>query len=162
MNPKLYNPRSETDCQIEVFDALLLNVWKWQAVLAMDDRYFHSAFKYVSFNMTFFVVVCHFCFKILPDSNKRFPLFVCQIPIIWENETSQMGGFPWLIKDQRNFYSNTFFKLFTNSVSAHSKIKCSRFFYTQNDTIFFIPPVGNLPKIEECLYLTATMECNSF
>ena len=26
------------------------------------------------------------------------------------------------IKDQRNFYSNTFFKLFANSVSAHSKI----------------------------------------
>ena len=32
----------------------------------------------------------------------------------------------------------------------------------QNDIIFFIPPVGNLPEIEECLYLTATMECNSF
>ena len=25
-----------------------------------------------------------------------------------------------------------------------------------------IPPVGDLPEIEECLYLTTTMECNSF
>ena len=24
--------------------------------------------------------------------------------------------------------------------------------------IFFIPPVGDLPEIEECLYLTTTME----
>ena len=48
---------------------------KYKAVLAMDDRYFHSAFMYVSFNMPFVVVVCHFCFTILPDSNKRFPLF---------------------------------------------------------------------------------------
>ena len=27
--------------------------------------------------------------------------------------------------------------------------------YEQNDIIFFTPPVGNLPEIEECLYLTA-------
>ena len=31
---------------------------------AMDDRYFHSAFIYVSFNMPFSIVLCHFCFKI--------------------------------------------------------------------------------------------------
>ena len=37
-----------------VFGALLLNARRWQAVLAMDDRYFHSAFMYVSFNMPFF------------------------------------------------------------------------------------------------------------
>ena len=46
---------------------------KWEVLL--DDRYFHSAFMYVSFNMPFFVVLCHFCFTISPDSNKRFPLF---------------------------------------------------------------------------------------
>ena len=65
------------------------------------------------------------------------------------------------IKDQRSFYSNTFFNVFANSVSAHSKI-CSRFSYQQNDIIFFIPSVGDLSEIEECLYLTTTMECNSF
>ena len=67
------------------------------------------------------------------------------------------------IKDQKNFYSNTFFKVFTNFVSAHSKI-CLRFFYELNDINFFIPLVGDLPEIEneECLYLTTTMECNSF
>ena len=54
LNPKLYNPRSETDRQIQVFGALLFNAPKWQTVLAMDDRYFHSAFMYVSFNMPFF------------------------------------------------------------------------------------------------------------
>ena len=35
-------------------------------------------------------------------------------------------------------------------------------FAHQNDINFFIPPVGDLPEIEECLYLTTTMECNSF
>ena len=30
------------------------------------------------------------------------------------------------------------------------------------DIIFSIPPVGDLPEIEECLYLATTMECNSF
>ena len=34
--------------------------------------------------------------------------------------------------------------------------------YEQNDINFFIPLVGDLPEIEECLYLTTTMECNSF
>ena len=66
------------------------------------------------------------------------------------------------IKDQRNFCSNTFFKVFANFVSAYSKIWCSRFFYEQNDINFFIPPVGDLPEIKECLYLTTLMECNSF
>ena len=66
------------------------------------------------------------------------------------------------IKDQRKFCSNTLFKVFANFVSAHSKIWCSRFFYEQNDINFFIPPVGDLPEIEECLYLTTTMKCNSF
>ena len=56
------------------------------------------------------------------------------------------------IKDQRNFWLNTFFKAFVNSVSVHSKVRCLRFSYEQNDIIFFIPPVGDLPEIEECLY----------
>ena len=60
------------------------------------------------------------------------------------------------IKDERNFCSNTFLKVFANFVSAHSKI------YKQNDINFFIPLIGDLPEIEECLYLTTTMECNSF
>ena len=55
------------------------------------------------------------------------------------------------IKDQRNFCLNTFFEVFANFVSAHSKIWCLRFFYKQNDINFFIPPVGDLPEIEECL-----------
>ena len=67
-----------------------------------------------------------------------------------------------LIKDQTNFCSNTLFKVFANSVSANFKIQCSRFSYKQNDIIFFIPLVGDLPEIEEYLYLTTTMECNSF
>ena len=62
------------------------------------------------------------------------------------------------IKDQRNFCSNAFFKMFASFVSAHSKIWCSRFIYEQNDINFFIPPVGDLLEIEECLYLTTTME----
>ena len=66
------------------------------------------------------------------------------------------------IKDQRNFCSNTFFQVFANFVSAHSKIWCSRFSYEKNDITFFIPQVGDLPEIEECLFLTTTMECNSF
>ena len=66
------------------------------------------------------------------------------------------------IKDQRNLCSNTFFNVFINFVSAHSKIWCSCFFYEQNDINFFIPLVGDLPEIDECLYLTPTMECNSF
>ena len=36
------------------------------------------------------------------------------------------------IKDQRNFFSNTFFKVFANSVSAHSKILCLHFSYKQH------------------------------
>ena len=66
------------------------------------------------------------------------------------------------IKYRRNFCSKTFFKVFANSGSAHSKIWCSRFSYEQNDIIFFIPPVGDLPEIKEFLYLTTTMEWNSF
>ena len=63
------------------------------------------------------------------------------------------------IKDQKNFCSNTFFKVFAIFVSAYSKI---RFSYEQNDIIcFFIPSVGDFPEIEELLYLTTTMECNS-
>ena len=45
--------------------------------------------------------------------------------------------------------------VFASSPSVHSKIS-SHFSYLQNDIIFFIPPVGNLPEIEECLYLTLT------
>ena len=40
------------------------------------------------------------------------------------------------IKDQRDFCSNTYFKVFANSVSAHFKIWCSRFSNKQNDIIF--------------------------
>ena len=32
-------------------------VLKWQAVLPKDGRYFHSAFMYISFRMTFFVLL---------------------------------------------------------------------------------------------------------
>ena len=57
-------------------------------------------------------------------------------------------------KHQMEFLFKHILKVFANSVSAHSKIWCSWFFYEQNDTIFFIPLVGNLPEIEECIYLT--------
>ena len=50
LNRKLY-PK-----QIVKFKFLVHNDRKWQAELAMDDRYFHSALMYVSFNMPFFVV----------------------------------------------------------------------------------------------------------
>ena len=50
-------------------------------MLAMDDRYFHSAFIYISFNMPFSVVLCHF----RPILTKDFNFFL--IPIIWENVT---------------------------------------------------------------------------
>ena len=42
------------------------------------------------------------------------------------------------IKKQRDFCSNSFFKVFANFVSAHSKIWCLRFFSELNDIIFFI------------------------
>ena len=48
--------------------------------------------------------------------------------------------------------------MFANSVSAHPKIWCLRFPYEKSDIIFLIPPVGDLPEIEECLYLTTKME----
>ena len=48
------------------------NTWKWQAVMAMDDRYFHNAFVYVSFNMSVFVALCHFCLKFCPIPTKDF------------------------------------------------------------------------------------------
>ena len=63
---------------MQTFGAQLFNAPKWQAVLAMEDRYFHSAFMFVSFNMPFFVVYAIFAFEISPDFNKRFVL----IPII--------------------------------------------------------------------------------
>ena len=47
-------------------------------------------------------------------------------------------------------------------VFQFSKTPRLRFFYEQNDINFFIPPVGDLPEIEEYLYLTTTMKCNSF
>ena len=59
------------------------------APTAMDDRYFDIfTFMNESLNMPFFVVLCHFCFKILADSNKRFSLFKFQKfektkPLIW-------------------------------------------------------------------------------
>ena len=34
---------------------------------------------------------------------------------------------------------------------------CLRFSYEQSDIIFFISPVGDLPEIEECLYLTTAI-----
>ena len=61
-------------------------------------------------------------------------------------------------KDQRNFCSNTFLKVFANSVSAHFKIWCLRFSYKRNEIIFIISPVDNLPEIEECLYYK-TSQC---
>ena len=36
------------------------------------------------------------------------------------------------------------------------KIRCSRFSYEQNDIIFFISSVEDLPAIEESLHLTTT------
>ena len=30
------------DCQLKLFCAKLVNAQKWQAVLAMEDRYFHN------------------------------------------------------------------------------------------------------------------------
>ena len=66
------------------------------------------------------------------------------------------------IKDQRIFCSNTFFKVIANSVNAHFKLRCSDFFCEQNSIIFFTLPIANLPEIEECFYLTTTMECNLF
>ena len=42
-----------------------------------------------------------------------------------------------------NFYSNTFFKVFANSVSPHSKIWFSRFSYEHNNVIFFTPPLSS-------------------
>ena len=56
------------------------------------------------------------------------------------------------IKDQRNFCSNAFFKVFANFVSALSKIWCLCFSNEQNNKIFFISPVGHLPEIKECLF----------
>ena len=65
-------------------------------------------------------------------------------------------------KRSKEFLFRHIFKVFANSVSPHSKIWCLRFSNEQNGIIFFIPPVGDLPKIEKCLYLTTAMECNSF
>ena len=65
-------------------------------------------------------------------------------------------------KRSKEFLFKHIFKVLANFVIADSKIWCSRFFYEQNDINFFIPPVGDLPEIEECLYLTTTMECNKF
>ena len=45
------------------------------------------------------------------------------------------------IKYQGNYCSNTFVKVFANSVIAYSKIWCLHFFYEQNNIVFFIPPV---------------------
>ena len=53
-------------------------------------------------------------------------------------------------------FKKHFFKVFANNVSIRSKIWCSRFSYEQNDIIFFIPPVGDLPEIKD-LYLTNTI-----
>ena len=68
------------------------------APTAMDDRYFDIfTFMNESLNMPFFVVLCHFCFKILADSNKRFSLFKFQKfektkPLIWAVSVTDIDG----------------------------------------------------------------------
>ena len=39
--------------------------------MASCTGYFHSTVVYISLNMPFFVALCHFCFKISPDSNNK-------------------------------------------------------------------------------------------
>ena len=68
------------------------------APTAMDDRYFDIfTFMNESLNMPFFVVLCHFCFKTLADSNKRFSLFKFQKfektkPLIWGVSVTDIDG----------------------------------------------------------------------
>ena len=61
-------------------------------------------------------------------------------------------------KDQRNFCSNTFFKVFANSLRVFILRYDVCAFLMSRMIIFFITLVGDLPEIEECLYLTTTME----
>ena len=50
-----------------------------------------------------------------------------------------------------NRRSKKFFKVFANFGDVDTKIWWSQSSYEQNDIIFFIPLVGNLPENEECL-----------